>query len=53
VLAELLREGLAMIDDGDASAQRLYWFPAVSASASQRGGADGGGSDVAMQEAGG
>lgn len=34
VLAELLREGLAMIDDGDPSGQRLYWFPALAATSS-------------------
>jgi hypothetical protein len=30
VLAEMLREGLAMIDDGAPDGVRLYWFPALS-----------------------
>lgn len=30
VLAEMLREGLAMIDDGAPGGVRLYWFPALS-----------------------
>lgn len=29
VLAELLKEGLAMIDDGAPDKVRLYWFPAL------------------------
>jgi ESCRT-II complex subunit VPS22 len=30
VLAELLKEGLAMIDDGAPDKVRLYWFPALT-----------------------
>lgn len=30
VLSEMLREGLAMIDDGAPDRVRLYWFPALS-----------------------
>lgn len=30
MLAEMLREGLAMIDDGAPDGVRLYWFPALS-----------------------
>ena len=29
-LRELLKRGMAMIDDGDPSGERLYWFPGIS-----------------------
>jgi hypothetical protein len=32
-LDELLKEGLCMVDDGDPSGQRLYWFPSLWAAA--------------------
>ncbi|KAF6261148.1 subunit of ESCRT-II complex [Scenedesmus sp. NREL 46B-D3] len=31
VLAELLKEGMAMVDDGAPDKVRLYWFPALTA----------------------
>jgi len=40
-LSVLLKEGMAMIDDGAADGVRLFWFPAVNASA--------GGTSVTMQ----
>lgn len=36
VLSEMLREGLAMIDDGAPGGDRLYWFPALSSSMQQQ-----------------
>lgn len=33
-LTSLLKDGLAMIDDGAADGVRLFWFPALSSSSS-------------------
>lgn len=41
VLEALLREGLAMIDDGAPDRTRLYWFPAVGGGSSVPGSAGG------------
>jgi hypothetical protein len=35
-LTEVLREGLAMIDDGAPDKVRLYWFPALSSQQQQQ-----------------
>jgi ESCRT-II complex subunit VPS22 len=41
ILEALLKEGLAMVDDGAPGGERLYWFPALSGGSSGGGGAQG------------
>ena len=42
-LEGLLKEGLAMVDDGAPDGVRLWWFPALQASGVGGGGGSGGG----------
>lgn len=45
-LQQLLRDGMALIDDGAPDGVRLYWFPAVSSSGGSAGGGAGTGHSI-------